>query len=52
MYFSEDETASKTSKYSKVNRKTINRLFAKFRQRIVEISLADVPELGEMERSL
>jgi transposase len=49
MYFAEDETASKTSKYSKVNRKTINRLFSKFRQRIVEISLAATPELGEFE---
>ena len=49
MYFAEDETASKTAKYSKMNRKTVNRLFAKFRNRIVQISLADTPELGEFE---
>ncbi len=49
MYFSEDETASKTAKYSKVNRNTINRIFHLMRQRIVEISLASTPELGEFE---
>lgn len=51
MYFSEDETAikPKTSKYSKVGRKTINKLFHKFRLGIVEISLANIPELGEFE---
>ncbi|MCB9789787.1 IS1595 family transposase [Candidatus Nomurabacteria bacterium] len=48
-YFSEDETASKTAKYSGVNRNTVNRLFQLMRQRIVEISLASTPELGEFE---
>ena len=49
MYFSEDETASKTAKYSKVSRNTVNRFFHKFRLRIVEVSLANIPELGEFE---
>ena len=49
MYFSEDETASKTAKYSKVGRKTINKFFYRFRVRIVEMSLASTPELGEFE---
>ena len=49
MYFSEDETASKTAKYSKVSRNSINKLFQKIRIRIVEISLSDTPELGEFE---
>ena len=49
MYFSEDETASKTAKYSGINRTTINRFFHKFRLRIVEMSLSNTPELGEFE---
>ena len=49
MYFSEDETASKTAKYTKINRKTINNYYHKFRLRIVEMSLASTPELGEFE---
>ena len=49
MYFSEDETASKTAKYTRVSRKTINKFFHKFRLRIVEMSLASAPELGEFE---
>ena len=48
-YFSEDETASKTAKYARVNRKTINRLFSKFSKRIVKLSLANTPDLGEFE---
>lgn len=48
-YFVEDETASKTAKYSGVNRNTINRLFKLMRRRIVEISLSSTPELGEFE---
>ena len=48
-YFSEDETATKTAKYSNVNRKTVNRLFYKIRLRIAEISVASTPELGEFE---
>jgi len=49
MYFSEDETASKTAKYSKVSRNTVNKIFHKFRLRILKISLANTPELGEFE---
>lgn len=49
MYFCEDETASKTSKYSGINRATINRLFQKFRIRIAKISVYATPELGEFE---
>ena len=49
MCFSEDETASKTAKYSRVSRNTVNKFFHKFRLRIVEISLANTPELGEFE---
>lgn len=48
-YFAEDETATKTARYSNVNRKTINRLFHKIRIRIAEISVATTPELGEFE---
>ena len=49
MYFCEDETASKTAKYSKTNRNTVNKLFNKFRIRIAEISVANAPEHGEFE---
>ncbi len=49
MYFSEDETASKTAKYSKVNRNTVNRIYDLIRHRIVEVSLASTPEVGEFE---
>jgi transposase-like protein len=49
MYFCEDETATTTSKYTGVKRNTINKLFDKFRQRIVEISIANTPEFGEFE---
>jgi len=54
MYFCEDETASKTAKYSKINRNTINRntinrIFDLFRIRISEISVANTPEIGEFE---
>lgn len=48
-YFVEDETATKTAKYSGISRKTINRLFEKMRLRIAEISVASTPELGEFE---
>lgn len=48
-YFAEDETATKTAKYSKIDRKTVNKLFQKFRVRIAEISVASTPELGEFE---
>jgi transposase len=49
MYFCEDETATKTARYSKINRNTVNRLFSLFRLRIVQMSLSSVPELGEFE---
>jgi transposase len=49
MYFSGDETASKTAKYSKVTRKTVNKLYDKFRIRIAELSVADAKEHGEFE---
>jgi len=49
MYFSEDETASKTAKYTKVTRKTVNKLYDKFRVRIAELSVADAKEHGEFE---
>jgi len=48
-YFAEDETATKISTYTHINRKTVNKLFYKFRQRIVNISIANTPELGEFE---
>jgi len=48
-YFAEDETASKTSKYSGVSRNSVNKLFHKIRIRIAEISVASTPELGDFE---
>lgn len=48
-YFSENETASKTARYSGVNRNIINRFFKIMRKRIVEISVASKPELGKFE---
>ena len=48
-YFAEDETASKTSKYSRVSRNSVNKLFHKIRIRIAKISVASTPELGEFE---
>lgn len=48
-YFAEDEIASKTARYSGVNRNTVNRLFRLMRRRIVEISVSSTPELGEFE---
>ena len=49
MFFSEDETATKASKYSRINRNTVNRLYYLFRLRIAQMSVAQVPELGEFE---
>lgn len=49
MYFSEDETATKTSKYTKINRNTINRIFKLLRRRIVEYSINNMPSNGEFE---
>jgi len=48
-YFAEDETASKTSKYSGVSRNSVNKLFHKIRVRIAKVSVASTPELGEFE---
>lgn len=48
-YFCEDETATKTSKYTKINRNTINRIFALLRRRIVEYSINNTPSTGEFE---
>ncbi len=49
MYFCEDETATKTSKYTKINRNTINRIFNLLRRRIVEYSINNTPSNGEFE---
>lgn len=49
MYFCEDETSTKASKYSGINRNTVNKLYDKFRKRIAEISVANSPEFGEFE---
>ena len=48
-YFCADETASKTAKYTGINRNTINRIFSLLRQRMAELSIANTPELGEFE---
>ena len=48
-YFCEDETATKTSKYTGVNRNTVNRIYGLLRHRIVEMSINTVPALGEFE---
>jgi len=48
-FFCEDETASKTSRYTNISRKTVNILFHKFRVRIAKISVANAPEQGEFE---
>lgn len=48
-YFCADETASKTSKYTGINRNTINRIFNLLRVRLVELSISSTPELGEFE---
>jgi hypothetical protein len=49
MYFSEDEPASQTAKYTKVTRKTSNKIYGKFRVRTAELSFADAREHGELE---
>lgn len=48
-YFAEDETASKTAKYTGISRNTINQIFYKLRVRIAHISLSSTPELDEFE---
>ena len=49
MFFCEDENATKAAKYSGVNRNTVNRIYNLLRLRIVKLSLASTPELGEFE---
>lgn len=48
-FFCEDEGATKTAKYTGINRNTVNRIFDKLRIRIAEISVARAPEHGEFE---
>ena len=48
-FFCEDETATKTAKYTKINRNTINRLFNLLRTRITEVSIAKQASFGEFE---
>jgi transposase-like protein len=48
-YFAEDETASRTAKYTGISRNTINQIFYKLCIRIAHISLSSTPELGEFE---
>ena len=48
-YFCADETASKTSKYTRLNRNTVNRMYGLLRQRIAEMSIKNVPALGAFE---
>jgi len=48
-FFCEDETATKTSKYTNINRNTINRFFFLLRKRILQNSQKKNPELGVFE---
>ena len=49
-YFCADETASKTSHYTRVGRKTINRIFNLLRKRILELTIEDDQQIsGEIE---
>ncbi|MCP4763318.1 MAG: IS1595 family transposase [archaeon] len=48
-FFCEDETATKTAKYTKINRNTINKLFNLLRIRITEVSIATQASFGEFE---
>ena len=48
-FFCEDQTASKTAKYTGINRNTVNKVYDKLRIRIAEISVASAPEQGEFE---
>lgn len=50
MYFCADETASKTSFYTKVSRKTVNRIFNLLRKRILELAKEDDKKIkGDIE---
>ncbi|MDH3324690.1 MAG: IS1595 family transposase [Candidatus Peregrinibacteria bacterium] len=48
-YFCEDFSATTTSNLTGISRNTINRIYKLLRVRIVKISLAESPELGEFE---
>ena len=48
-YSCEDETATKTSKYTGVNGNTVNRIYGLLRQRIAEMTINNVPQLEEFE---
>ncbi|HIP50099.1 MAG TPA: IS1595 family transposase, partial [Candidatus Pacebacteria bacterium] len=49
-YFCADETASKTSHYTRIGRKTINRIFNLLRKRILELTIEDDQQIsGEIE---
>lgn len=48
-YFCADQTAAQAAELSGVSRNSINSLFQKFRIRIVTLSVANTPELGEFE---
>ena len=48
-YFCEDFSATTTANLTGISRNTINRIYKLLRIRIVEISLLEVPELGEFE---
>jgi transposase len=48
-FFCEDESATKTAKYTRINRNTVNKIFDKLRMRIAEISVASALEHGEFE---
>jgi len=48
-YFCADQTAAQAAELSGISRNSINSLFHKLRLRIVVLSVADTPELGEFE---
>ena len=48
-YFCADQTATQAAELSGISRNSINSLFHKFRLRIVALSVASTPELGEFE---
>ncbi|MCA9369994.1 MAG: IS1595 family transposase [Pseudomonadales bacterium] len=48
-YFCADQPASKTAQMSGVSRNSINALYYKLRLRMVQLSVLNTPELGELE---
>ena len=48
-YFSEDLTATQTSKLTRLNRKTVNRFYRLFREKIFRFSQTQLPVSGEVE---